>query len=481
MAKESEKQLTVTANYTDGTTKDVTLLAAYESSDSAVASVSEEGLVKGLTAGQTAAITATFEGRKVSATVTVTAELPVLTLDSYDFTLAKGSTKQLAVTASYADGSTKEVTAFATYLSSDPAVASVSAAGLVKGLTAGQTTVVTATYEKQKVSSTVRVASPPETPVISLNAYDFIVVQGNTRQLVVTANYSDGRTEDVTSLSVFQSSAPESVSVSAAGLVTGLSSGQQATITVTYRGQSLSASVRVVSSPEAPVIVLNSYDFTLVAGSVKQLLVTASDGDGGTEDVTALTAFRSSDPAVATASAEGLVTAITAGQAVVTATYLGQSVSATVHVTNKTVTSPGSGGAGMPPLIWTFDPPDWMTGLSPSSSWNTAVGREEASGEAIYRLNGESAMRLAKTASANTKVWTIGVKQSGSSVLVVPFPAAKAAFDISGGSGTILFATEAGSFSLPLSVLVLKANGALEGNEGEIRIEISPSEGPGAA
>jgi flavin reductase (DIM6/NTAB) family NADH-FMN oxidoreductase RutF len=57
-----------------------------------------------------------------------------------------GSSRSFAAAASYFDGSVYLVTTQATWTSSDPAIATVSSAGVVTGLAVGSTT-ITATYK----------------------------------------------------------------------------------------------------------------------------------------------------------------------------------------------------------------------------------------------------------------------------------------------------------------------------------------------
>ncbi len=66
-----EQQLVVTARYSDGSTRDVTHQAAFQSSESAVVPVTEDGLVRAGTLPGEAAITARFEGNFASVEVAI--------------------------------------------------------------------------------------------------------------------------------------------------------------------------------------------------------------------------------------------------------------------------------------------------------------------------------------------------------------------------------------------------------------------------
>lgn len=71
-----------------------------------------------------------------------------------------GQTHQLTAMANRSDGSSQNVSGLATWQSSNPAVAAVSAAGLVTAMAPGQAT-VTATYQGQSGTLPVTVASSP--------------------------------------------------------------------------------------------------------------------------------------------------------------------------------------------------------------------------------------------------------------------------------------------------------------------------------
>lgn len=66
----------------------------------------------------------------------------------------------------------------------------------------------------------------------------------------------------------------------------------------------------------------------------QQLTVTAHLASGADQDVTSLATYESSDPAVATVSSTGLITAVGEGTATITATYQGASDTCAVTVSD---------------------------------------------------------------------------------------------------------------------------------------------------
>jgi hypothetical protein len=143
----------------------------------------------------------------------------------------------------------------------------------------------------------------------------------------------------VTGTATWQSSNAAVATVSAGGLVTAVSAGT-ARITATYQGNE--GSFGVLVSTRIASLAVGGVTSLSALGSASQLTATASlDGGGGggggsTQNVTARAAWQTSNAAVATVSASGLITAVSAGAATITASYAGQSASTTVSIATST-------------------------------------------------------------------------------------------------------------------------------------------------
>lgn len=138
------QQLTATANYSDGSQKDITSTAAWSSSDSAVATVSPTGLLISVTAGQ-ANISASVQGLAGSDAVTVSSKTPTsVAVTPATANLGLGITQQYDAIATYDDGSTADVTQFASWSSSSSSKASASAQGMVRTISPGSVNITAA-------------------------------------------------------------------------------------------------------------------------------------------------------------------------------------------------------------------------------------------------------------------------------------------------------------------------------------------------
>jgi uncharacterized protein YjdB len=316
------------------------------SSNLAVATVSSTGLVTGVSAG-TATITATSEGKSGQAAVTVTAAPPVpvatVSVTPATASVVIGQTVQLAATPKDANGNTLSGRVV-TWSSSNAAVATVSATGLVTGVSAGAAT-ITAMSEGKTGTASITVTSPPPPPPpavasVSVTPATASVVAGQTVQLTATPRDASGNA--LTGRVVTWASSNTAVAtVSSSGLVSGVTAGS-ATITATSEGQSGQAAVTVTAPPPVPVATVTVAPATasVAPGQTVQLTATTRDANGNTLTGRVVT-WASSNTAVATVSSSGLVTGVIAGSVTITATSEGRSGTATVTVT-ATVTNPGT-------------------------------------------------------------------------------------------------------------------------------------------
>ena len=228
------RTLTATVIPSDATDSQVT----WSSSDPSVATVSDQGEVTAVRAGN-CTITATAGGKSAACTVTVsTQEIPVerITLSSTSLSLKEGDSHRLTATVTPSDATDSQVT----WSSSDPSVATVSDQGEVTAVRAGNCT-ITATAGGKSATCTVTV-SAKEIPVerITLSSTTLFLKEGDSHILTATVTPSDATDSQVT----WSSSDPSVATVSDQGEVTAVRAGN-CTITATAGGKSATCTVRV--------------------------------------------------------------------------------------------------------------------------------------------------------------------------------------------------------------------------------------------
>ena len=298
---------------------------SWVSSDASVATVTDAGMVTALGAGA-AIITASSEGRSAVATITVSL-VPVAGVDVTPVTsnLVVGQTSRLSARLRDASGAT--ITGrMISWSSNRSNVATVSSDGLVSAVAAGTAT-ITATSEGRSGSATVNVATRPASAVI-VSPGQVTIFAGQTVQLGTVVTDDRGQVLIGQSVS-FSSNNTQVATVSAGGLVTGVSTGT-ATITATSDGATGTATVTIAPDPVA-VVDVSPASASIVVGSSVQLVATPRNVSG--QPLTGRTIFWSTgSPSLATVSSSGVVTGVAAGNAVIVATVDGRQGSAVVQV-----------------------------------------------------------------------------------------------------------------------------------------------------
>jgi hypothetical protein len=272
-------QLAATGTFSDGTTQDITHAVSWSSSNTAIAGINPaSGIALGLLTG-TANITASLGGITSPA---VPLNITAATLQSISVapatpSIALGTTQQFTATGTYSDLSTANITTSATWASSVPATASISAGtGLAHGLVAGTTQitamlgpVVSASMPLKVTTATLKsIAVAPATSSIGLKA---------TQQFSAIGTYSDGTTQDITGNVLWASSNTSAATINASsGLATGVGAGT-AQITATQGGAGIPAALAVGSLNTT----IDSFPDLLVASQVtNSVSVLLGNGDG---------------------------------------------------------------------------------------------------------------------------------------------------------------------------------------------------------
>ena len=298
---------------------------AWSSSDDAVATVDASGLVTATGNGE-AAITATAGNLSAVATATVTqvAASVTVTPTSVMFS-AIGETAQLAAEVQDANGNAV-AGATVEWSSSDGAVATVDATGLVTATGNGEATITAASGELSAMA-TAAVMQEAATLAVTPDSVTLMAI-GATAQLAAEAQDANGNA--VAGATFAWSSSNEAVAtVDSMGLVTATGNGEA---TITAASGVLSGMAAVTVMQEAATLAVMPDSVTLMAiGEQWQLTAQASDANGNAV-TDAMIVWSSSDVAVATVDSAGLVTAVADGRTTVTASIDTLSASVTVSV-----------------------------------------------------------------------------------------------------------------------------------------------------
>jgi hypothetical protein len=165
---------------------------------------------------------------------------------------------------------------------------------------------------------------------LTLSPLNSVIMPSATQQYTATATFGNNTTGDATSTVTWSSSSGSIATVNTAGLATaGTTLG---TTTITAKSGSVIASTGLTISNQTVIsLAVSPNTVSISSGTSQQLTALATLSNNGTQDVTGSATWSSSNTAVATVNA-GLVTAVSIGSATVTATYGGQTGSASVSV-----------------------------------------------------------------------------------------------------------------------------------------------------
>ncbi|MGG2201927.1 Ig-like domain-containing protein [Paenibacillus validus] len=349
------QQYTATANFSDGSTQNVTNSATWLVQFPAMASFNATGLATGNAIGTTG-VAAQWNGQMGFASLTVTAAPPTvtsITVTPANATINEGQTQQYQAVANLSNGTTQDVTALATWTTGSAATATINNAGLASGVTAGATT-VSATWSGQ--TGTANLTVLPVLQSITVTPATATITAGQTQQYQATANYSNGTQQDVTATATWATGSATIATIDNAGLATGAAGGTT-TVTATWNGMTGTANL-TVNAPVATVtgITVTPASATIQRGQTQQYQAVASFSNGTTQDITNVSAWSTSDPTTATIDANGLANGLKAGSINVSATWSGLTGTATLAVNNPpVVTPPGGGGGGVGPALLSLE------------------------------------------------------------------------------------------------------------------------------
>ncbi len=321
------QSLTATVTPSNATDKSVT----WSSSNSSVATVSTSGVVTAKAAGSaTITVTTNDGGKTATCSVTVQAQVVAVTgvsLDKTSMTMTEGDTQTLTATITPSNATNKTVT----WSSSNTSVATVSSSGVVTAKSAGSATITVTTVDggiKATCSVTV-IAKTVAVTGVSLDKTNLNMVEGDTQSLTATVTPSDATDKTVT----WSSSNTSIATVSSSGVVTAKAAGSAIITVKTNDGNKTATCSVTVTAKTVSVtgVSLNKTSLSMTVGDTQTLVVTVTPSNATDKSVT----WSSNKTSVATVSSSGVITAKSAGAAIITVTTNDGGKTATCSVTVK--------------------------------------------------------------------------------------------------------------------------------------------------
>jgi trimeric autotransporter adhesin len=234
--------LTATGSFSDGTTQDLTGVVTWQVGPTSVGSINAQGNLSARGQG-VAQISASYQSLNGTAAVTVAAPaLLQISVTPSSASLPLGESQSLVATGSFSDGSTQNLTAVASWSSSLPSVATLASAGSVTAKAQGSA-IISAAVGPVNGAASLTVTAPVIVGVSITPAQSSLFI-GSTTQLLATASYSDGSSQNVSSTATWISEEPSIVGASSGGNVTAVQVGS-ATVQAADGGFTGSATLTV--------------------------------------------------------------------------------------------------------------------------------------------------------------------------------------------------------------------------------------------
>jgi len=354
---DSTHKLTVTAEYSDGSTADVSDSATWESKRSLIVTVGPNGTLQSNNNAGDAIVIATIGGIFTSTQVTVgTKELVSLDISQSTVSLAEGETEQFTVIATFNNGKTMNFNEFVEWKSNDISIASVDGAGVVTAVKGGGTTKIEAKLADTAIERNARrfvnhnIVSPSvallahtvekDVSVIAKQLTNIKIVPelpsveiGLTTGLTLDAvgTYTDTSIDYITESVNWTSSNLAVATIDATGRISANAAGET-DITAELDGYQFTTKLTVTPTPLLITLSISATDSIIDINSSMQMEATGSYSDGGSANLTSDVIWSTKDPYIATINSEGMLTAYSAGVAEVRAVKSSRNDTETVIV-----------------------------------------------------------------------------------------------------------------------------------------------------
>jgi len=266
-----------------------------------------------------------------------TKTLSSLSVSPASATIQMNKTQQFTATAKYSDGTTADVSSEVTWSVASTSIASITSSGLATGKASGSTS-VTASMSGVNSAATLDVETAVVTKTltsIAIAPLTASVPVGVQQLFAATGTYSDGSTANVTSQAAWSVSST-SIATIAGGVATGVAPGST-TVTATDSGVSGTATLTVVAKTVTAISV-SPGSADIAVGGTQQFTATATYADGTQGSVTSSASWSVGNATYATVNSSGLAIGLAQGNTSVTASLSGFSSSATLDVSNATIT-----------------------------------------------------------------------------------------------------------------------------------------------
>ncbi len=313
--------LTATLTLSDDSKVDVTDKVHWQTGDKDIVGVNSSGVITAHVQGSTsvsAMLLINGDWYQDSSTVNVTAAvLEQVNISPESAEVPVGLTQAYRAQAIYSDGSIVDITHLpnTSWISRDPAIATISSSGLNKGVATGASeggpvTILVNNRELGARATATLTVSTAVLTAIEVTPTSVDVKEGATEALTAKGIYSDGSEQDITDV-VGWSGQDTEIATVVSGDVTGVSMGDTSVVASLNGIDSNTVSIHV--SPALVSITVTPANVTIWEGETQQLTALGTFSDGSKTDITAQVLWLVTDPMVAVISQGELGGVVSAG------------------------------------------------------------------------------------------------------------------------------------------------------------------------
>ena len=347
LAQGTTQAFTAMGLFTDSSTQDLTTQVTWQSSDAAIATISNAAGSQGRAHRDSAwrphrhqCDRAPELGGTITGTTLLSvtaARLVALTATSPNAQLAQGTTQAFTATGLFTDSSTQDLTTQVTWQSSDAAIATISNAagsqGRAAGIAPGGPIVISATAPPSLggtiTGTTLLSVTAARLVALTVTSPNAQLAQGTTQAFTATGLFADSSTQDLTTQVTWQSSDVAIATISNAagsqGRATGVAPGGPIVISATappsLGGTITGTTLLSVTAARLVALTVTSPNAQLAQGTTQAFTATGLFADSSTQDLTTQVTWQSSDVAIATisnaAGSQGRATGVAPGGPIV--------------------------------------------------------------------------------------------------------------------------------------------------------------------
>lgn len=319
------ESLRATVKPTNATNKRV----KWESSDSEIVEVDEEGKIKAVAPGTVTITVTTVDGNKTDSVEVTVKEIATFQLETNEpsFWIKPRVTTILRL-YKIEGKKRKDITRDKNVeYDTENGLVTVKPGRITAGKEEGED-IVTVRYMGEELEIPVTV-SKKTIRSLTTSFKDLVLEIDEEKQLTLTAVFSDKNTEEVTEGATWSSSDEEVIEVTKEGKVTALAEGK-AVITAKYGGKKVTNRVLVVEEKKVKDLRVSRSSLRLEADNTGEIVLYAVYENRYEEIVTKDAEWTVEDPEVATVE-NGVVTALESGKTTITVEYGGETI--TINIT----------------------------------------------------------------------------------------------------------------------------------------------------